>query len=205
MVHGDDNGLVLPPAVAPIQVVIVPIRQDAEGILEKCHEIEAKLKSMGLRVKVDESDHTPGWKFAQWEMKGVPVRLELGPRDLANNTVVMTKRVNGEKVSASIEEIEEAIPSLLQTVHEEMYQKAKAYLDSHIDEAHSLEELNEKLDKGGYVKMAFCGSIECEDKIKEITNGGTARCIAVDAPEEGSVCPVCGKKNTLVAYFAKAY
>ncbi|MBQ9457165.1 MAG: proline--tRNA ligase [Bacilli bacterium] len=205
MVHGDDNGLVLPPAVAPIQVVIVPIRQDAEGILEKCHEIEAKLKSMGLRVKVDESDHTPGWKFAQWEMKGVPVRLELGPRDLANNTVVMTKRVNGEKVSASIEEIEEAIPSLLQTVHEEMYQKAKAYLDSHIDEAHSLEELNTKLDKGGYVKMAFCGSIECEDKIKEITNGGTARCIAVDTPEEGSVCPVCGKKNTLVAYFAKAY
>ena len=205
MVHGDDNGLVLPPAVAPIQVVIVPIRQDAEGILDKCNEIAAKLKGMGIRVLVDSSDRTPGWKFAQWEMKGVPVRLELGPRDLANGTVVLTKRVNGEKVSASIEEIEEAIPSVLETVHKEMYQKAKAYMDNHVSEAESLDELKTKLDEGGYVKMAFCGSIECEDKIKEITNGGTARCIAVDHLEDGPICPVCGKKSTLIAYFAKAY
>lgn len=205
MVHGDDNGLVLPPAVAPIQVVIVPIRQDAEGILPKCREIAATLKAMGIRVLVDESDHTPGWKFAQWEMKGVPVRLELGPRDLANNTVVLTKRVNGEKVSASIEEIEEAIPSLLKKVHEEMYEKAKAYMESHIAEASSLDELKEKLDQGGYVKMAFCGEMECEDRIKEITNGGTARCIAIDHLEDGPACPVCGKKSKLVAYFAKAY
>jgi len=205
MVHGDDNGLVLPPAVAPIQVVIVPIRQDAEGILPKCNEIAAKLKAMGIRVLVDDSERTPGWKFAQWEMKGVPVRLELGPRDLANNTVALTKRVNGEKVIAPIEEIEEAIPSLLETVHKEMYEKAKAYMESHIAEASSLDELKEKLDQGGYVKMAFCGSMECEDRIKEITNGGTARCIAVDHLDDGSVCPVCGKKNTLVAYFAKAY
>ena len=205
MVHGDDNGLVLPPAVAPIQVVIVPIRQDAEGILPKCNDIAAKLKAMGIRVLVDDSERTPGWKFAQWEMKGVPVRLELGPRDLANNTVALTKRVNGEKVIAPIEEIEEAIPSLLQTVHKEMYEKAKAYMESHIAEASSLDELKEKLDQGGYVKMAFCGSLDCEDRIKEITNGGTARCIAVDHLDDGSVCPVCGKKNTLVAYFAKAY
>ena len=205
MVHGDDNGLVLPPAVAPIQVVIVPIRQDAEGILDKCHEIEATLKGMGIRVYVDDTDHTPGWKFAQWEMKGVPVRLELGPRDLANNTVVMTKRVNGEKVSSSIEDIENSIPSLLKTVHAEMYEKAKKYLEAHIQEAENLEELKEKLDKGGYVKMAFCGSIECEDKIKEITAGGTARCIYKENLEDGPLCPVCGKKSKLIAYFAKAY
>ena len=205
MVHGDDNGLVLPPAVAPIQVVIVPIRQDAEGILPKCNEIAAKLREKGIRVLVDDSDRTPGWKFAQWEMKGVPVRLELGPRDLANNNVVLTKRVNGEKVTASIEEIEEAIPGLLQVVHQEMYEKAKAYMESHIYEAHSLEELNAKLDQGGYVKMAFCGGMDCEDKIKEITKGGTARCIYKEEVEDGTLCPVCGKKATLVAYFARAY
>ena len=205
MVHGDDNGLVLPPAVAPIQVVIVPIRQDAEGILPKCNEIAAKLKEKGIRVLVDSTDRTPGWKFAQWEMKGVPVRLELGPRDLAENKVVMTKRVNGEKVVASIEEIEEAIPNLLQVVHKEMYQKAKDFLDSHIYEAHDLEELKEKLNQGGYVKMAFCGDPECEDKIKEITKGGTARCIYKEEVPEGTLCPVCGKEAKLIAYFARAY
>ena len=205
MVHGDDNGLVLPPAVAPIQVVIVPIRQDAPGIMDKCKEIEAQLRQKGIRVYLDDSDRTPGWKFAQWEMKGVPLRLELGPRDLAENKVVMTKRVNGEKVIASIEEIEEAIPATLEAVHHDMYQKAKAHLDSKIEEASSLEELTEKLEKGGFVKMAFCGEMECEDRIKEITKGGTARCIAKEEAKAGSKCPVCGKEAKIVAYFAKAY
>lgn len=205
MVHGDDNGLVLPPAVAPIQVVIVPIRQEAPGIKEKCLEIKNKLAEMGVRVLLDDSDRTPGWKFAQWEMKGVPLRLELGPRDLEENKVVLTKRVNGEKIAASIEEIEQAIPEILRQVHVDMYEKAKKHLESKIDEASTIEELNAKLENGGFVRMAFCGEMECEDKIKEITKGGTARCIYRESAPEGAKCPICGKPATMVVYFAKAY
>lgn len=205
MVHGDDNGLVLPPEVAPIQVVIVPIRQQAEGILEKCREIAAKLKSVGIRVKVDETDHTPGWKFAEWEMKGVPLRLELGPRDLAEGKVALSKRYNGEKLVQNIEDVEAEIPALLKAIQEEMYQKALAFLQTKIVDVENLEELKAALEKGGYARMAYCGEPECEDAIKAFTNGGTARCIYKEEVPEGSVCPVCGKPSKIIAYFAKAY
>ena len=205
MVHGDDNGLVLPPEVAPIQVVIVPIRQQAEGILEKCDEIAKKLRSVGVRVKVDVSEHTPGWKFAEWEMKGVPLRLELGPRDLAEGKVALSKRYNGEKLVGAIEDVEAEIPALLKTIQEEMYQKALAFLQTKIVDVESLEELKAALEKGGYARMAYCGEPECEDAIKAFTNGGTARCIYKEEVPEGSVCPVCGKPSKIVAYFAKAY
>lgn len=205
MVHGDDNGLVLPPEVAPIQVVIVPIRQQAEGILEKCDEIAKKLRSVGVRVKVDVSDHTPGWKFAEWEMKGVPLRLELGPRDLAEGKVALSKRYNGEKLVGAIEDVEAEIPALLKAIQEEMYQKALAFLQTKIVDVENLEELKAALEKGGYARMAYCGEPECEDAIKAFTNGGTARCIYKEEVPEGSVCPVCGKPSRIVAYFAKAY
>ena len=205
MVHGDDNGLVLPPEVAPIQVVIVPIRQQAEGILEKCDEIAKKLRSVGVRVKVDASEHTPGWKFAEWEMKGVPLRLELGPRDLAEGKVALSKRYNGEKLVGAIEDVEAEIPALLKAIQEEMYQKALAFLQTKIVDVESLEELKAALEKGGYARMAYCGEPECEDAIKAFTNGGTARCIYKEEVPEGSVCPVCGKPSKIVAYFAKAY
>ncbi|MCI6216499.1 MAG: proline--tRNA ligase [Mollicutes bacterium] len=206
MVHGDDNGLVLPPAVAPIQVVIVPIRQNVPGILEKCEEIKSKLEGMGVRVKLDSSDHTPGWKFAEWEMKGVPLRIELGPRDLENGEVCLTKRVNGEKRTAKIEEIEASIPTVLKEIHQNMYDKAKAFLDEHITLAHNVDELKDILNnKGGYAKMMWCGDEECELKVKEITNGGTARCIGEHDEPFGDTCPICGKKATKVVYFAKAY
>ena len=205
MVHGDDNGLVLPPEVAPIQVVIVPIRQQAEGILEKCDEIAKKLRSVGVRVKVDASEHTPGWKFAEWEMKGVPLRLELGPRDLAEGKVALSKRYNGEKLVGAIEDVEAEIPALLKTIQEEMYQKALAFLQTKIVDVENLEELKAALEKGGYARMAYCGEPECEDAIKAFTNGGTARCIYKEEVPEGSVCPVCGKPSRIVAYFAKAY
>ncbi len=206
MVHGDDNGLVLPPFVAPIQVVIIPVRQQEDGILEACDSIAKKLKEKGIRVKVDaDPKKTPGWKFSEYEMKGVPLRIEIGPRDLAKGEAVLTRRVDGEKLTAKIETIEEEIPSLLKRIHELMYDKAKAFLDSHIYEAHSLEELKAMLDKGGYVKMAFCGESECEDKIKEFTLGGTARCIYKENVEGGTLCPVCGKSAKLIAYFARAY
>ena len=205
MVHGDDNGLVLPPEVAPIQVVIVPIRQQAEGILEKCDEIARKLRSVGIRVKVDASEHTPGWKFAEWEMKGVPLRLELGPRDLAEGKVALSKRYNGEKLVGAIEDVEAEIPALLKAIQEEMYQKALAFLQTKIVDVENLEELKAALEKGGYARMAYCGEPECEDAIKAFTNGGTARCIYKEEVPEGSVCPVCGKPSKIVAYFAKAY
>ena len=205
MVHGDDNGLVLPPEVAPIQVVIVPIRQQAEGILEKCDEIAKKLRSVGVRVKVDVSEHTPGWKFAEWEMKGVPLRLELGPRDLAEGKVALSKRYNGEKLVGAIEDVEAEIPALLKAIQEEMYQKALAFLQTKIVDVENLEELKAALEKGGYARMAYCGEPECEDAIKAFTNGGTARCIYKEEVPEGSVCPVCGKPSRIVAYFAKAY
>ena len=204
MVHGDDNGLVLPPHVAPIQVVIIPIRQKEEGILDACHSVAEALKKQGIRVKVDDDDSkTPGWKFSEYEMKGVPLRIEIGPRDLAEGKAMMTKRVNGEKVVASIQELEEKIPALLDEIHQDMYEKASAFLQAHIYEASTIEELKEGLDKGGYVKMAYCGEEECELKIKEITGGGTARCIYQECKE--GVCPICGKENQIVAYFAKAY
>jgi len=205
MVHGDDNGLVLPPAVAPIQVVIVPIRQEAEGILDECRKISASLTKLGLRVKIDDSDHTPGWKFAEWEMKGVPLRVEFGPRDFAAGTVMLSKRVSGEKLTLKIDELDKQIPSLLHEIHDQMYKKALAFLDSHITVVHSVDELKAVLDKGGYAKMMWCGDEACEMKVKELTNGGTARCMPFDQTPVGDVCPVCGKKATKVVYFAKAY
>ncbi|MCH3908952.1 MAG: proline--tRNA ligase [Bacilli bacterium] len=206
MVHGDDNGLVLPPLVAPIQVVIIPIRQQEEGVLEACKGIKDTLEKEGIRVKLDDDNSkTPGWKFSEYEMKGVPLRIEVGPRDLKEGQVVLAKRVTGEKKTGKIEEVESMIPSLLQEIHNDMYKKALDFLNSHISDVDNLDDLKKALDKGGYARMAFCGSAECELKIKEITNGGTTRCIYKESAPEGSVCPVCGKPNTMVVYFAKAY
>ena len=208
MVHGDDNGLVLPPRVAPTQVVIVPIKMQAEGVLDACHEIYDSLKKQGIRVKLDDDDsRTPGWKFAQYEMKGVPLRIEVGPRDLANGQAVLTKRVNGEKKILPIKEIESLCAPLLDEIHNDMYQKALKYRDAHITKVNNIEELNAALDNvGGYAMLAYDGTPESELKIKELTKGGTARCIAEELPEDTSlVDPVTGKKARIIAYFARAY
>jgi prolyl-tRNA synthetase len=206
MVHGDDNGLVLPPYVAPIQVVIVPIRQAEPGVLDACKAIEATLKAQGLRVKLDDDDSkTPGWKFSEYEMKGIPLRIEVGPRDLASGNAVLVKRVNGEKTVAKIEEIEKEIPEVLKQIHALMYQRALDHLNSSITDVDSLEELNAVLNKGGYARMAFCGDEACELKIKELTNGGTTRCIYKESVPEGTLCPVCGKPAKMIVYFARAY
>ncbi|MCI6358002.1 MAG: proline--tRNA ligase [Erysipelotrichaceae bacterium] len=205
MVHGDDNGLVLPPYVAPIQVVIVPIQQAKPGIMNKCHELKERLEKMNLRVKLDDTDRTPGWKFAEYEMKGVPVRIELGPRDLENNVVTVCKRNNHEKIQISIDRLEDEIPQLLSTIHEEMYQKALKQLLNSITEVHTYDELKEVVNvKGGYAKMMWCGCEECENKIKEDTNA-TSRCMPFDQKPFMDTCPICGKKATKVVLFAKAY
>ena len=204
MVHGDDNGLVLPPYVAPIQVVIIPIKMNEPGVLEKTREIKAKLEEAGIRVKLDDSDKTPGWKFSEYEMKGIPLRLEIGPKDLANNSCMICKRNDGTKEKYSLDEIESTITSLLEKVHKEMYNAALKHLMAHIKEAHSYEEAKEIVNNGGYCKMMWCGDRACEDKFKEDTNA-TARCMPFDQVEFDDVCPICGKKAKYVVYFAKAY
>ncbi len=207
MVHGDDNGLVLPPKIAPVQVAIVPVKMDAPGVLDTARKVKDKFLSMGIRVKLDDdTSKTPGWKFAEYEMKGIPLRLEIGPRDLERGEMVLAKRVSGEKVTAKIEDLEEAIPAMLETIHHEMYEKALSFLKSRIKEVHSLEELKAALDEGYIGYMPHDGEEETEALIKEKTAGGTCRAIPFDQPDlEGLVSPISGKKAKYCAYFARAY
>ena len=204
MVHGDDNGLVLPPFVAPIQVVIVPIKMNEPGVIAKCKEVKEILENAGIRVKLDASDKTPGWKFAEYEMKGVPLRLEIGPKDLEQNSCMIHKRNDGTKTRYSLDNIIETVQGLFNKVHSEMYNAALHNLLENIKEVHTYDELKEVVAKGGYAKMMWCGNQDCENKIKEDTNA-TARCMPFDQVAFDEVCPVCGKKAKYVVYFAKAY
>ncbi len=207
MVHGDDNGLVLPPFVAPVQTVIIPVRQKEAGVLEAARKLKEEIAALNIRVKLDDDDsRTPGWKFSEYEMKGVPLRIEIGPRDLAKGEAVLTKRVNGEKKVVALSSLAASLPSILQEIHRDMYEKAQAFLASHIHDVKDIDELNAVLKEGGYGRMAFCGKTECEDQIKLITNGGTARVIYKELPEDSELrCPICGEKAKIIAYFAKAY
>ena len=205
MVHGDNNGLVLPPRVAPTQVIIVPIQQQKTGVLDKAYEIEASLKAAGLRVKVDASDKSPGWKFSDAEMRGIPVRIEIGPKDIEAGHVVVAKRNDGSKQTMDINEsLATNIQQLLDVIHDEMYKKALNHLQTNTHTVSSYDEFKETLEtKGGYLKAMWCGDMACEEKIKEET-GATTRCI-VDAPAHSENCVYCGKKAKKVVYFAKAY
>lgn len=205
MVHGDDNGLVLPPRVAPTQVIIVPIQQQKPGVLDKANEVADALKAAGIRVKVDASDKSPGWKFSEAEMRGIPVRIEIGPRDLENNQCVVAKRNDGLKQTTPLDDhLPKMVADLLDTIHEEMYQKAVEFQQSHITEVNSFEEIGQVLDtKGGYVKAQWCGDEACEVKIKD-TYQATSRCIDEKAHATG-VCPCCGKKAKYIVYYARAY
>ncbi|MBO5578245.1 MAG: proline--tRNA ligase [Bacilli bacterium] len=206
MVHGDDNGLVLPPYVAPIQIVVIPVAANKPGVIPAAIEVAQKLKDAGYRVKIDDSDKSAGWKFSEYEMKGVPLRVELGPRDIEKGQVVFAKRNDGQKIFVSMDEMCDKANELLKVIHQEMYEKACRYLANHVTEIKSLDELNAALEKGGYAKMMWCGDRACEDKIKELTNA-TARCIPFNQMgiEGADTCPVCGKKASKVVLFAKAY
>ena len=204
MVHGDDNGLSLPPLVAPIQAVIIPIAMQKPGVIPECRNVEKRLKEAGIRVKLDESDRTPGWKFSEYEMKGIPLRIELGPRDIENQVVTVVKRHNGEKETVPFDKLEERVKELLETIQKEMYQKALKYLLEHITEVHSMEELEKALEKGGFAKMMWCEDEACENKIKELY-AATARCMPFEQIPFMDTCPVCGKKAKKVILFAKAY
>lgn len=204
MVHGDDNGLVLPPFVAPTQVMIVPIQIAKEGVLAKCKEVKKELEDLGLRVKLDDSDHTPGWKFANAEVKGVPLRIEIGPKDIENNHVMVVRRVDSVKKVVDFKDIKTDIVNELNDIHETMYKKALSNLLNNITEVHSLDELKKVVDKGGYAKMMWDGDVECENKIKEATNA-TSRCMPFDQVGFDDKCAICGKPAKYVVLFAKAY
>ena len=205
MTHGDNSGLVLPPKIAPIQVVLIPVAQHKPGVLEKVEEVAARLKKAGFRVKVDDSEQSPGWKFAEYEMKGVPVRLELGPKDLENDRCVLVRRDNGEKIPASLDELEEQVARTLQAVHDGMFAKAKKNLDEHIYPAYSLEEAKELQEKnGGFIKTMWCGEEACELRMKDVA-GMSSRCIPFQQEHLGDVCPICGKPAKKMIYWGVAY
>ena len=204
MVHGDDNGLVLPPHVAPIQVVIIPVQQNKPEVMKKAREYYEFLKAAGIRVKLDDSDHTPGWKYSEYEMKGVPLRLEVGPRDISNGVAVIAKRNDGEKFIVKEADVLSEVSRLFEVIHKEMYQKAFRYLLDHTTEAHSIEELGQILDRGGYAKVMWCGDQECENKVKELYQA-TARCMPFDQNPFDEKCLICGKKAEKVVFFARAY
>ena len=204
MTHGDDNGLVLPPAIAPIQVAIVPIASHKEGVVEKATEVCNTLKKV-CRVKLDNSDQTPGWKFAEYEMKGVPLRLELGPRDIENNQCVVVRRDNREKIFVNLDELETRIPEILTEYHNALYNKALERREAMTYDAKSLDEIKEIADtKPGFIRAMWCGCRECEDKLKEVA-GITSRCIPFEQEAISDTCVCCGKKATKMLYWGKAY
>lgn len=204
MTHGDDNGLVLPPAIAPVQVVIIPIASHKEGVLSKARELESRLKGI-CRVKLDDCDQSPGWKFAEHEMKGVPLRIEIGPRDIENNQCVIARRVDGERISVSLDEIESKIPELLKEAHDVMYKKALDRREEMTYTAKTLDEMKETAEnKPGFIKAMWCGDRECEDKLKEVA-GVTSRCIPFNQEKISDTCVCCGKKADKMLYWGKAY
>jgi prolyl-tRNA synthetase len=205
MSHGDNNGLVLPPDVAPIQVAIIPIAQHKEGVLDKAYELRERLSSM-FRVKVDDSSNSPGWKFAEYEMKGVPVRLEIGPKDIENNQCVLVRRDNREKIFVSLDNLEEGITSALKAYAEGIYNKALENMNKRTYTCTSIDEINNALNENGdgFVKAMWCGDEECEDKVKELTGVGS-RCIPFEQEEISDKCICCGKPATKMLYWGKAY
>lgn len=203
MVHGDNRGLVLPPAIAPVQVVIVPIALHKGGVKEKAQEILGNLKSI-CRVKLDDSDKTPGWKFAQYEMQGVPLRLELGPRDIEKNQCVLVRRDNFEKITISLDQLGEYIPKLLTEVKNNMYSKAISRRNEMTYEAKNKEEFNKLALNSGFIRASWCGSEKCEKEIKDNT-AFTSRCISSETASISDKCVNCGENAKYDVYWAKAY
>ena len=205
MVHGDDSGLVLPPKIAPIQVAIVPVAQHKPGVLEKAAELRDRLAEK-YRVKLDDSDNSPGWKFAQYEMQGVPLRVEIGPKDMENNQCVLVRRDTREKQFISLDQLEAAVEQGLQDLHDAMYQRALKNLEEKTFTATTYEEfLDTAQNKPGFIKAMWCGDSACEDKIKEDTGGVKSRCIPFEEEQLSDVCVCCGKPAKHMVYWGRQY
>ena len=205
MVHGDDSGLVLPPKIAPIQVAIVPVAQHKPGVLEKAAELRDRLADK-YRVKLDDSDNSPGWKFAQYEMQGVPLRVEIGPKDIENGQCVLVRRDTREKQFISLDQLEAAVEQGLQDLHDAMYQRALKNLEEKTFTAATYEEfLDTAQNKPGFIKAMWCGDSACEDKIKEDTGGVKSRCIPFEEEQLSDVCVCCGKPAKHMVYWGRQY
>ena len=205
MTHGDNSGLVLPPRIAPIQVIVIPVAQHKEGVIEANQTVVDRLKAAGFRVKMDASEQSPGWKFAQYEMKGVPLRLELGPKDMEKNQCVLVRRDSGEKSFVSLDDIESTVAAMLDSIHDGLYAKAKRNLEENTYACSTLEEVKEKMaSRGGFAKTMWCGDEACEIAMKEQA-GVTSRCIPFHQEHLGDVCPVCGKPAKHMVYWGVAY
>lgn len=205
MVHGDDSGLVLPPRIAPVQVMVVPIQQQKEGVLEKASAVKESL-AKDFRVKMDDSEKSPGWKFAEQEMRGIPVRVELGPKDIEANQCVVVRRDTREKIAVSLDELNTRLADILEAMQADMLARAKAFLQSHISDAHNYEEFKEvAASKPGFIRGMWCGEEACELKIKEDTTV-TSRCMPFDDQEKiADTCICCGKPAHKLVYWGKAY
>ncbi|WLD93757.1 proline--tRNA ligase [Alkalihalobacillus sp. AL-G] len=204
MVHGDNRGLVIPPRVAPTQVMILPIAQHKEGVLDFAYDLKEKLAHVA-RIDIDASDKKPGWKFNEYEMKGIPLRLEVGPKDIEKGQVVLARRDTGEKLFVPLDEVEVKISELLEDIQINLYNKAKQLREDKTTTAQTMEEFADTLtNKPGFIKAMWCGSDECEDKIKEDT-GATSRCMPFEQEELSDKCVCCGEKAQYMVYWGKAY
>ncbi len=205
MVHGDDSGLKLPPKVAPTQIMIVPIQQKKEGVLDKAYELKNRLSKQGFRVKVDDTDKSPGWKFNECEMRGIPFRIEIGPKEIENNQCGFVRRDTREKISVHLDEVETKAAELLETIQKDMYEAAKAHLESHTYTASSWEEFCDSINnKPGFVKAMWCGDQACENKIKEEL-AATSRCMPFEQEQISNQCVCCGQPAKKMVYWGRAY
>lgn len=205
MVHGDDSGLVLPPKIAPVQVDVIPIMQNKDGVLNKAYEVKEALVKAGLRVKVDDTDKKPGWKFSEQEMRGIPVRVEMGPRDIEAGQAIIVRRDTREKTTVAIESLAEEIKNILDKMQTEMLERARTHREAHTYVATNYDEFKDVVaNKPGFVKAMWCGDQECEDKIKEETTA-TSRCMPFEQEHLSDVCVCCGRPAKKMVYWGKAY
>ena len=205
MVHGDNDGLVLPPHIAPVQAMVIPIQQHREGVLDKAEEVRERLGKV-CRAKLDDSDKSPGWKFSEQEMRGIPVRVELGPKDIEAGKCVVVRRDTREKIEVALDELEVKVPEILETIQKDMYERAKKHRDAHIWDAHNYDEFKDIAEnKPGFIRGMWCEDRACEDKIKEEL-AVTSRCMPFEDQEQISdVCVCCGKPAHKLVYWGKAY
>lgn len=204
MVHGDNRGLVIPPRIAPTQALIVPIAQHKEGVLDKAYDLRDQVKDI-VRVDIDASDNMPGWKFNESEMKGYPVRIEIGPKDIEKEQVVLVRRDTSEKEFVSLSDLNERLPALLEEIQQNLFDQAVAHRAEKTNRVTSLEQFKQTLDeKSGFIKAMWCGDVACEEEIREVT-GATSRCIPFEQEKVAETCVCCGKEAKELVYWGRAY
>ena len=205
MTHGDNNGLVLPPRIAPIQAMVIPVAQHKEGVIEAATALRDRLSAAGVRTKMDDSDQSMGWKAAEYEMKGVPLRVEIGPKDMEKEQCCICRRDSGEKVFVSLSELETVVPQLLDAVHEGLYNRAKQNLENNTKVCMTLDEVKAFMEnEGGFAKTMWCGELDCELEMKEKA-GVSSRCMPLEQDKVSDVCVCCGKPAKHMIYWGVAY